>query len=79
MKRIIIINFLIVLSISFSVNAENIGERLFGNNPVWHQIDGGKTANLNAGDTIIIKRAALVSFLLKKTGSNRTVPVKDIK
>jgi len=48
------------------------------NNQQWRQI-GTDRMRLKKGDTVIISRGALSSFLLKKEGSNRSIRVKRTK
>ena len=48
------------------------------NGQVWKQTDSD-SFRAKIGDTVIIKRASLGSFLMKKKDSNRTIRVKRLK
>lgn len=52
---------------------------IFENGQVWQQTDSIKKGKFKTGSGVIIKRGALNSFSLKKSGASRTLKVKRIK
>lgn len=65
-----------------TANVTNVKEAPYGeliitldNGQRWRQI-GSDRLSLDSGDTVIIERGMLNSFLLKKQGLNRTIRVK---
>ena len=62
------------------VQIKRHGKRLLtlDNGQVWVQLDSRTTPRFREGDSIIIKRAAFGSFLLKPVDSNRTIRVKRL-
>ncbi len=57
------------------------GARIFylQNEQVWRQVGSSSQPRLNTGDSIMIERGALGSFIMKKQGSNRSLRIKRIK
>ncbi|WP_293646889.1 hypothetical protein [Thiolapillus sp.] len=49
------------------------------NGQTWRQVGSSSQPRLAAGDTIVIEKGALGSFVLKKQGSNRSLRVKRIR
>jgi hypothetical protein len=62
---------------SAQLNARKKWSLVFDNDQVWRATESG--LRLKTGDHVIIKRAVLGSFLLKKKGSNKSIRVKRIK
>lgn len=46
---------------------------------VWEQVDSRTSPSFKDGDSIIIKRAAFGSFVLKPVDSNRTIRVRRLR